>query len=247
MSAGKDYVDPFAADATANHGYIYSTNAGLSSRLANRRLTDSVLAVADFRGKRVLDIGCGDGTYTHELAELGLVGVMHGIDPAEEAVRVAKGKSGADGREVGFAVSSAYALPYPDDSFDVAVLRGVLHHMGQPVDALREGLRVASTMVVVEPNGYNPGLKVLERCSSYHIEHGEKSYRPKTLDGWVSAVGGNVEVRRWAGLVPMFCPDWLARLTKVVEPAVEALPIVRNIGCAVYVFRAERHRAQTAP
>lgn len=238
MGTERDFVDPFAADAATNQGYIYTTNAGLSSRLANRRLTDSVLAMADFRGKRVLDIGCGDGTYTHELTELGGVGAIHGTDPAHEAVKVAKAKANSDAET--FAVSSAYALPYRDDSFDVAILRGVLHHMGQPVDAMREGLRVAPALVVVEPNGYNPALKVLERCSKYHIEHGEKSYRPKTLDTWVNDVGGSVQVKRWAGFVPMFCPDWMARVTKLVEPAVEAVPVVRHLGCAVYVFRAVR-------
>lgn len=235
---GKDDVDQFAADVAANQGYLYTTNARLSSRLANRRLTEAIFDVADFVGRRVVDIGCGDGTYTHELADLGQVGAIHGIDPAEEAVRVARSKAGPSGAT--FAVGSAYALPYGRDSFDVAVLRGVLHHMGRPVDALREALRVASTAVVVEPNGYNPALKVLERCSSYHVEHGEKSYAPRTLDRWVAGVAGTVEARRWAGFVPMFCPDWMARVTKLVEPVVEAVPVVRHVACAVYVFRADR-------
>jgi SAM-dependent methyltransferase len=238
MPAGKDDVEAFAADAASNQGYLYTTNARISSQLANRRLTDAVLAVGDFRGRRVLDLGCGDGTYTHELAEAGQVAAIHGMDPAEEAVKVAKAKAGAG--NVSFGVGSAYTLPYRDDSFDVAVLRGVLHHMGQPIEAIREGLRVAPTLVVVEPNGYNPALKVLERCSSYHIEHGEKSYAPATLDRWVAGVGGTVRQRLFAGFVPMFCPDWMARVTKLVEPAVEAVPLVRHIGCAVYVFRAER-------
>jgi len=56
----------------------------------------------------------------------------------------------------------------------------------------------------------------------------------------VDEVGGKVRARRWAGFVPMFCPDWMARITKLVEPAVEALPVVRHLGSAVYVFRAER-------
>lgn len=236
--AARDDVDAFAADATTNHGYLYTTNARLSSELANRRLTDAVLAVADFAGRRVLDMGCGDGTYTVELAGAGGVAVMHGIDPAEQAVRVARTKR-AD-VPVEFAVSSAYALPYRDDSFDVVVLRGVLHHMGSPVEAIREGLRVAPVLVVVEPNGYNPALKVLERCSTYHVEHGEKSYPPRTLDRWVADVGGRVETRLWAGFVPMFCPDWMARATKLAEPAVEAVPVVRHVGCAVYVFKAVR-------
>jgi SAM-dependent methyltransferase len=238
MDSAKDYVDPFAADAAANDGYIYTTNAGLSSRLANRRLTEATLAVHDFAGARVVDMGCGDGTYTHELAELGGLHSVQGIDPAAEAVKVAKGKITQP--NVSFAVSSAYEMPYADDSFDVALLRGVLHHMGRPVDALREALRVAPAVVVVEPNGYNPGLKVLERCSSYHIEHGEKSYAPKTLDQWVVDVGGRVTTRLWAGFVPMFCPDWWARAAKRVEPAVERIPLVRAVGCAVYVFAASR-------
>jgi SAM-dependent methyltransferase len=238
MPAQKDDVEAFAADAASNHGYLYTTNARLSSEMANKRLTDAVLSLADFAGKRVLDMGCGDGTYTVELAAAGRVARMHGTDPAEEAVKVARAKPSTEG--VDFAVSSAYALPYRDDTFDIAVLRGVLHHMGQPIEAIREGLRVAPTLLVVEPNGYNPALKVLERCSSYHIEHGEKSYRPTTLDGWVAGIGGTVERRRFAGFVPMFCPDWMARVTKFLEPAVEALPVVRHVGCAVYVFRAAR-------
>jgi SAM-dependent methyltransferase len=238
MAVKKDDVESFAADASSNEGYLYTTNARLSSQLANRRLTDSVLAMAEFRGRRVLDLGCGDGTYTLELAELGEVGSIHGIDPAEQALKVAKAK--ADGQPVGFATSSAYALPFPDDSFDVAVLRGVLHHMGTPIEALREGLRVAPRLVVVEPNGYNPALKLLEKYSTYHVEHGEKSYPPRRLDRWVAEVGGRVDKRTWAGFVPMFCPDWMARATKAVEPAVEAVPLARHIGCAVYVFRAVR-------
>jgi SAM-dependent methyltransferase len=238
MERAKDYVDPFAADAAANQGYIYTTNAGLSSRLANRRLTEATLAVHDFKAARVVDMGCGDGTYTHELAEVGDVASVQGIDPAVEAVRVATARTARP--NVTFAVCSAYELPYADDSFDVALLRGVLHHMGRPVDALREALRVAPAVVVVEPNGYNPALKVLERCSSYHIEHGEKSYAPRALDRWVTDVGGTVTARLFAGFVPMFCPDWLARATKRVEPAVERLPAVRAVGCAVYVFAARR-------
>jgi SAM-dependent methyltransferase len=229
-------VDPFTADIATNAGYLYTTNARLSSRLANRRLTEASLAVADFGGRRLIDIGCGDGTFTVEVFDAGGAASVTGLDPAETAVRVARKKVGD--RPINFTVGSAFDLPYPDGSFDLAYLRGVLHHMARPVDALREALRVATSVVVVEPNGYNPALKVLERCSAYHLEHGEQSYSARRLDGWVREIGGTVETRTFAGLVPMFCPDWLARATKRLEPAVERLPVVRNLGCAVYVFSA---------
>jgi SAM-dependent methyltransferase len=231
-------VEPFSADAVSNDGYIYTTNASLSSRLANRRMTDVSLEIAEFRAKRVIDIGCGDGTYGREILDLAGPALILGIDPAEEAVEIARRKA-SDPRLV-FSVSSAYSLPCPDDSFDVAYLRGVLHHMDQPVDALREALRVAPVVVVIEPNGYNPGLKVIERCSKYHVEHGEKSYAPRALDRWVTELGGRVRTRRWVCLVPMFSPDWMARPLKRLEPALERLPVLRAVGCGTYAFTIVR-------
>jgi ubiquinone/menaquinone biosynthesis C-methylase UbiE len=238
-------VEPFNADAVDNAGYRYTTNASLSSKLANQRLTDVSLEMADFRGRRVIDIGCGDGTYTAEVVEIGGAREVAALDPAPDAVRIARAR--VDPKVVSLAVASAYALPYGDKSFDVAYLRGVLHHMDDPAGAIGEALRVASVVVVVEPNGYNPALKLLEKYSTYHVEHGEKSYAARTLDGWVRGLGGRIERRTYAGLVPMFCPDWLARAMKRFEPIVERLPGLRQIGCAVYVFSAVADAPPTLP
>jgi hypothetical protein len=38
----------------------------------------------------------------------------------------------------------------------------------------------------------------------------------------------------------MFCPDWLARLLKAIEPPIERLPLINRIFCSVYVFQARR-------
>ena len=237
-------VDPFTADIAANAGYLYTTNAKLSSRLANRRLTEVSLTVATLRNQRVIDIGCGDGTYTLELVDEAEAARVSALDPSEAALRVARAKVGE--RPIDVTVGSAFALPYRDQAFDVAYLRGVLHHMTRPTEALREALRVAREVVVVEPNGYNPGLKVLERYSKYHVEHGERSYPPRRLDRWVRELGGTVGRRLYAGLVPMFCPDWMARLAKRVEPVVERLPMLRHLSCAVYVFSARAGGHPTA-
>jgi hypothetical protein len=47
--------------------------------------------------------------------------------------------------------------------------------------------------------------------------------------------------QRFAGFVPMFCPDWLARFMKSVEPIIERIPVLNALGCAVYVLIAERN------
>jgi ubiquinone/menaquinone biosynthesis C-methylase UbiE len=230
-------VAAFNRDALANEGYLYANNARLSSALATRRLTDAVLAVADFRGKRVLDVGCGDGTYTLELFDRAAPASIHGIDHAEQAIEVARTRVGD--RPITYACGSAESLPLADGSFDIAQLRGVLHHVDRPIEALREALRVARLVVVTEPNGYNPVLKLLEKFSRYHIEHEERSFFPATLHSWAKQLGGTVRKSTAVGLVPFFCPDPMAKVLKVIEPVVERVPLVRSVALGTEVFVIE--------
>jgi ubiquinone/menaquinone biosynthesis C-methylase UbiE len=238
-SSSRDTVDVFDADVARNRGYIYTTNASLSSRLANERITVASLAHVDLRGKRVIDIGCGDGTYSAEWAGRGAPARAVAVDPSAEAIRVAGERFASNGIE--FAVHSAYELPWQADAFDIACIRCALHHMEEPVEALREALRVAPLVLVIEPNGYNPVLKVLEKISPYHVQHEERSYAPRTLDRWLQELGATIIEREWIGLVPMFCPDWFARSMKILEPLIETLPAVSRLCCAQYVIVAHRN------
>ncbi len=94
-------------------------------------------------GQRVLDVGCGPGTVTVDLASRVAPGEVVGVDRSakvlEAAVEHAQEK-GAD--NVTFRVGDAYALDFPDDSFDVVHAHQVLQHLTDPVAALREMRRV---------------------------------------------------------------------------------------------------------
>ena len=76
-------------------------------------------------GKRVLDLGCGDGRFALGVASL--AASVEGLDPDEEAIGVAKKaarKAGA--RNVRFSVGAAQLLPHPDSAFDVVILSWTL-------------------------------------------------------------------------------------------------------------------------
>jgi len=238
MTAADPGVDPFERDAVHGGGYRYTTAAPLSSRLANRRISEASLASAPWHTSSVIDIGCGDGTYTVELLDRGHARAIHGVDPAPAAIATARARS-HDPR-LSFAVGSAYDLPHADREFDLAYLRGVLHHVERPAAALAEAVRVAPLVVVVEPNGCNAGLKLLERVSRYHREHGERSYPPRRLDRWASEAGGRVVHRRFVGFVPYFSPSIYARAAKRIEPLLERVPGLRAATCAQYVFTVAR-------
>jgi 2-polyprenyl-3-methyl-5-hydroxy-6-metoxy-1,4-benzoquinol methylase len=237
-------VEVFDRDAAEHGGYVYTSEASLSSRLATQRSRDVIVELAELDGRSVIDMGCGDGYYSLQIWELAQPRLMVAVDAAGKAVESARRRRTT--QKVEYAVADVHRLPFSDDSFDVALVQSILHHDDDPRDVIREAFRLAPEIVIHEPNGNNLGLKIIERTSTYHRQHGEKSYRPMQMTRWVREAGGEVSSLRFAGLVPMFCSDWLARVMKRLEPIVESLPMLRAQGCAVYVMVARRKGAGRA-
>lgn len=81
--------------------------------------------VTDWRGKRVLEVGCGNGRLTLRLARLGVV--VEAIDPDRKTVASARKNLPAGlAQRVHYAVGDAGNLRYPDGSFDLVVFSWVL-------------------------------------------------------------------------------------------------------------------------
>lgn len=76
--------------------------------------------VTDWRRKRVLEIGCGEGRLTQRLAALGAI--VHAIDPDVQLVRKARKALPLRFKPtVRFKVGDAESLAHKDESFDVVV------------------------------------------------------------------------------------------------------------------------------
>jgi SAM-dependent methyltransferase len=104
----------------------------------------------------LLDVGCGPGTITVDLARRVAPGPVTAVEIAADAVEAARATAEAQGVQVDFRVADAEALDLPDDAFDVVHAHQVLHHVGDPVAALREMRRVT-----------RPGGVVAVRDSDY--------------------------------------------------------------------------------
>ena len=237
QKSGKNAVERnvrrFDEDVRQNRGYAYTTNAKLSSEFSNRRISQAVHSLTSFENKSVIDIGCGDGMYTQEFIALRPKSIF-GIDASAEAIECARSRC-QEYSNVKFEVQDVCQIVDKTEKFDIAVVRGLLHHLYDPKNALDSICRIAREVIVVEPNGYNPILKIIEKKSAYHIQHEEKSYPPIKLDRWFQERGGEVVAGFYVGLVPFFCPDPMAKLLKWIEPFVEHTPLIRMFFCGQYI------------
>lgn len=94
-------------------------------------------------GDDLLDVGCGPGTITLDLAEAVGAGTVIGVDaveaPLESARRHARDRGDTATR---FEVADVHELPFDAGQFDVVHAHQVLQHLSDPVAALREMARV---------------------------------------------------------------------------------------------------------
>lgn len=225
-------IASFNQDVEKFKSYAYTTTNRFSSIVANSRISKIITDLVNIEGKDVIDIGCGDGTYSLELFHMGKPRSIFGFDPSRMAIKLAKTKITDLGR-INFGIRNIYTY-LPRKKYDVAIVRGVLHHLYKPEVAIGQIAKYARLVIVVEPNGYNPVLKIIENVSRYHREHEEKSYPPFLLDYWIKKHDGSIITRKYAGIVPFFCPTWLVVLLKLVEPIVEHIPLVNMLACGSY-------------
>jgi len=93
-------------------------------------------------GLDLLDVGCGPGTITCDLARVVAPGRVVGVDAADGVVAEARDAAESAGADVAFEVADLFALPFADGSFDVVHAHQVLQHVADPVGALVELRRV---------------------------------------------------------------------------------------------------------
>lgn len=113
---------------------------------------DVIAARMPLAGRRVLDVGCGDGSFVRELAAAGAIPT--GLEVSEAQLELCR-----QAKPVGpeyYVSGVGEDLPFADDSFDATVFRASLHHVpaGSMTRALREARRVTrpgGELFVFEP------------------------------------------------------------------------------------------------
>ena len=131
--------------------------ASPAGRVRAERRAELVIRAAGLGpGRRVLEVGCGNGHITDKYARSGAE--MIATDLAPEMIRLSQEKY--PGPRILYLPAAADRLPFPDRSFDAVVGNSILHHL-ELSTSLPEFYRVlkpGSPLALAEPNFLNPQI-----------------------------------------------------------------------------------------
>jgi len=152
-------------------------------------------------GLTLLDVGCGPGTITLDLARRVTPGAVLGIDASTDVIagaEEARVEAGID--NVAFAIGDVYDLDAGDASFDIVHAHQVLQHLSDPVRALVELRRVLRPdgLLAVRDSDYgsftwSPANPLLDRWIELYHQVTARNHADadagRHLPGWIRAAG----------------------------------------------------------
>ena len=108
------------------------------SRKRNKWIAEEVRNAFAERQVRLLDVGCGAGFLSNELAREGLL--VTGLDASESSLGIARMHGDPD--RVAYQRGDAYNLPHEDESFEIICAMDLLEHISDPGQVINEIARV---------------------------------------------------------------------------------------------------------
>ena len=121
-------------------GYAYERMMGVWSQIVGKEFIEWLNPKG---GQSWIDIGCGTGAFTAQIAELCAPSQLLGIDPSEHQIEFARKRSLA--HSATFQTGDATDLPCEPSSFDVATMALVLFFLPDPVLGMAEMKRVVKS------------------------------------------------------------------------------------------------------
>jgi SAM-dependent methyltransferase len=144
-----------------------------------------------YRGKKVLDVGCGAGTDLVRFAKGGAL--VSGVDLSSSAIALAKQNFAHQGLAADLREADGEALPFEDDSFDLVFAHGVVQYTARDralVDECRRVLKPGGTAVFQVYNRIS-WLNGLSKVMKVPLEHEDapvlKRYSAGELRGLLTA------------------------------------------------------------
>lgn len=162
----------------------------------DRVTLNKIRRMVDFgeRKLKILDIGCGPGTVSGPLVQMGHE--VFGLDISDASVR----EAGAKGIKARLCDLEAEELPFPEGEFDLVMALDVLEHVFDPTAVLEKMKRVAKNdgaLLICFPNHFDliNRLRILLGFGIVHWHH----RKTKVWEYFHVRFPTLAEIREWIG------------------------------------------------
>jgi ubiquinone/menaquinone biosynthesis C-methylase UbiE len=140
-------------------------------RFDKLRYLPQVVDFAGYKGKQLLEVGCGVGIDLARFAQGGAH--VTGVDLAEVSIDLARQNFAHQGLTADLQVMNGEAMNFPDHSFDVVYAHGVLQYTADAprmIGELHRVLRPGGEAIVMVYNKYS-WLNALSKLMKVDLEH----------------------------------------------------------------------------
>jgi SAM-dependent methyltransferase len=120
--------------------YAYWRKSYLGALTERIEEEDIFRLAGDVKGKILLDLGCGDGTYSIAAFQRGAR--VTGVDISDPMLDAAQHRAAACGASVEWRQASAESLPYDSGTFDIVLAVTILCFIKNPLQAVQQVSRV---------------------------------------------------------------------------------------------------------
>jgi SAM-dependent methyltransferase len=130
-----------------------------------------LIAFDGYRGKRVLEVGCGAGTDLVRFAKGGAI--VTGVDLSPSAIALARQNFAQQGLEADLREADGERLPFPDNTFDLVYAHGVVQYTADDQRLVDECRRVLKSGELAVFQVYNrvSWLNALSKLMKVPLEH----------------------------------------------------------------------------
>lgn len=217
-------------------GHAAADDYDVFTPAGNARIVDAFVKLTGLApGARVIDLGCGSGTFTALLAQAGYDCV--GLDISAKLLAVGRRKH----PHIAFVAGDIEHLPFAAESFDGVLLSGVVHHFPDPSPCAAETFRILrprGRFLAFDPNRMNPFMWLYrDRSSPFYSSVGVTENERPVLAREVRAVfaraGFAVTSHYLCGLAYRYVASRRAQLIlpiyNFIDGAVFGLPVMERL------------------
>ena len=185
----------------------------------------------------LLELGCGTGYFTKEIANTNANIVA--IDISPDLLKIAK--ENVPHQNVSFKEDNAYNMTFEDNQFDYVLGSSVLHHLDikKAISEIYRVLKIGGVMAFTEPNMMNPQIAIQKNIPYVKRKLGDSPdetafFRWKITKMLKKQGFKRIEIKTFDFLHPATAPSLIKTVTKFGQFC-EKCPIIKEIAGSIFI------------